>query len=184
MAMRIYTKTGDKGMTGLYGGERVRKDDVRVEAYGAVDELSALLGAALSDDDGDFGEGLKRIQSLLFELGGELATPKAEKKAAMGVRAEDTAWLENEIDKAEEGLPPLKSFILPGGTRPASSLHHARTVCRRAERRVVTLREIADDVSEESVRFLNRLADLLFVWARRANFNAGVDDIPWVARGT
>jgi cob(I)alamin adenosyltransferase len=183
VATRIYTKTGDKGDTGLFGGGRVQKDDVRVEAYGAVDELNAALGLGRAlGTPKDIDASLERIQSLLFELGGDLATPpgKANRPAAIG--DPDVRWLEQTIDAAEAELQPLKTFVLPGGSTAAGALHLARTVCRRAERRVVTLRTVEPDTTPLAVIFLNRLADLLFVLARLANHRAGQPDVPWRPR--
>jgi cob(I)alamin adenosyltransferase len=187
MTMKIYTRTGDRGETGLFGGQRVRKDHVRVEAYGQVDELSSVLGMAAAHLDaagqGELSEGLRQVQADLFTIGANLATPAPED----GGRANDhiprlpegrAAELEAWIDRAEEELEPLKTFILPGGTHAAAALHLARTVCRRAERQVVTLMHEAR-VEEAFVVYLNRLSDLLFTLARLANRRAGVADVPW-----
>jgi cob(I)alamin adenosyltransferase len=183
MATRIYTKTGDRGETGLFGGRRVRKDDARVEAYGVVDELGAALGQArASTPPPALDDLLQRLQCLLFELGSELATDPAGKPPPSAVTAADVAWLEEAIDAASAPLPPLRAFILAGGTAAAAALHQARTVCRRAERRVVTLMSVEPDTSATAVVFLNRLSDLLFVLARQANHLAGVEDVKWVAR--
>jgi cob(I)alamin adenosyltransferase len=180
MTTRIYTKTGDDGDTGLFGGRRVAKDDVRVETYGTVDELNATIGLALAF--GDMPE-LVTIQSLLFELGAELATPpEREKRRSMGVSEADVTWLERAIDTAEAQLPELKSFILPGGTQLAAALHVARNVCRRAERLCVRLRREDPLTSVLTVVFLNRLSDLLFVYARLANHQAGRGDVAWRPR--
>ncbi len=182
--MKIYTKTGDDGETGLFGGTRVAKDHARVEAYGAVDELNAIIGlcraGGLSEDVDALA---KTIQSQLFDVGGELATvpEKMDKVTIPRIDEADVAALEGAIDRAETELEPLKSFVLPGGTKPASLLHHARTVCRRAERRVVTMHGEAE-VRSEVLRYLNRLSDLLFTWARLENRRAGVEDVPWVGR--
>ncbi len=189
--MKIYTKAGDAGETGLYGGARVSKDDARVEAYGTVDELNCALGvarAALSPDierATDIGPLLARLQSELFDLGAELATPPARLDSKLGQRVplvtdERIGELETHIDRMEAALEPLKAFILPGGTPLAAALHVARAVCRRAERRTVTLAYMdADAVRPEALRYLNRLSDLLFVLARYANHGAGVPDVPW-----
>ena len=185
--MRIYTRTGDEGETGLYGGQRVGKDDVRVEAYGAVDEANAVLGIAATHltQDEELHELILRLQSELFTVGADLATPlereaKAGKSLVPRVEAAHTKALEDWIDRYEADLSPLTNFILPGGTPAAASLHHARTVARRAERRAVTLlRAAPDDVNPEVLRYLNRLADLLFVLARAANRRAAVEDIAW-----
>lgn len=189
MTIKIYTKTGDRGETGLFGGQRVRKDHSRVAAYGDVDELNSVLGVAIASLEGAGQDGivlqLRSIQSDLFTVGANLATPAPED----GGRASpwiptlpDTriAELERWIDEAETELEPLKAFILPGGSSAASYLHLARTVCRRAERHVVTLAHEAH-VGEEWIRYLNRLSDLLFTLARLANRRAGVPDVPWSA---
>ena len=185
--MKIYTRTGDEGETGLFGGPRVRKDAQRVEAYGAVDELNAVLGGAVAAlDDGALRAMLIEVQSTLFDLGGELATPAVRERAAAGqlapqVPVEAIEQLERWIDELEEELEPLTQFILPGGAPAAATLHHARTVCRRAERRAVTL-SASEDVSGEALRYLNRLSDFLFVAARAVNRRAGVDEPRWTAR--
>ena len=192
--MKIYTRTGDDGSTGLFGGGRVSKSSLRVEAYGTVDEANATIGRArvwLRTWAGSVSPAqeidavLAPIQSELFTLGAELATP-ADKDAKLALKMavigdEDCARLERAIDAAEEGLAPLKSFVLPGGTAAAAELHVARCVVRRAERLVVAL------AAEETVRrplvvYLNRLSDLLFTLARRANHLAGEADVPWIPR--
>jgi len=184
--MKIYTRTGDTGETGLYGGQRVGKDDVRVEAYGTVDEANALLGVAVGQViDPDLRRQLLRLQSDLFTVGADLATPLAREEQAgrsivPRVQVAQVSALEEAIDRYEAELSPLRTFILPGGSAAAASLHLVRTVLRRAERRTVTLcRDHPDDTNPEVVRYLNRLADLLFVLARVANHRAGVQDIPW-----
>ena len=185
--VKIYTRTGDEGETGLFGGPRVRKDAQRVEAYGAVDELNAVLGGAVAAlDDGSLRAMLIEVQSTLFDLGGELATPAVRERAAAGqlapqVPVDAIEQLERWIDELEEELEPLTQFILPGGAPAAATLHHARTVCRRAERRAVTL-SASEDVSGEALRYLNRLSDFLFVAARAVNRRAGVDEPRWTAR--
>lgn len=181
--MKIYTKTGDTGETGLLAGGRVSKDHPRVAAYGAVDELNASLGMAMALAPRDFErELLESVQRDLFTLGAELATPDPDKlqNALPGPRvgADHLAALERVIDRHQERLEPLRAFILPGGTAKAAALHGARTVCRRAERAVVRLaRETA--VAPDLLRYLNRLSDLLFVLARAANAQAGEPDIQW-----
>ena len=184
MSMKIYTRTGDSGMTGLFGGQRVGKDSLRVEAYGEVDEANAVLGvvrAALAADD-PLQERLNHVQGDLLIVGADLATPDVEgKKASSYVpRVAESNWrqLEAWIDEADGELEPLKTFILPGGTPAAAALHVARTVCRRAERHVVTLSH-AEDISVDISIYLNRLSDLLFTWARLVNARAGVPDTPW-----
>ena len=182
--MKIYTKTGDGGETSLFGGGRVPKDDARVEAYGAVDELNAAVGAtrALSPDP-EIEADLARIQSELFSVGAELATPH-ETKAHDAIPAVDAGWalaLERQMDRWDEELPPLTSFVLPGGSRLASALHVARATCRRAERRAVALSHLAA-IDPAVVVYLNRLSDFLFEAARMANLRAGVAETPWQPR--
>ncbi len=180
--MKIYTKTGDSGDTGLFGGGRVGKESTRVESYGQVDELNALLGVARAEGAGGLDELLKRLQDQLFTVGAVLATP-AGTKASAHIPSLQPAWvtaMEQAIDGFDAELPPLTSFVLPGGTKAAATLHLARTVCRRAERRIVPLMR-AGEVDAEVVVYLNRLSDLLFTMARIANHRAGVQDVPWVA---
>ena len=181
--MKIYTRTGDDGTTGLFGGERRSKDDPRVEAYGTVDEANAAIGVARAAGLAeDMDTVLLRVQSDLFTLGAELACkPGAEAKLKMALVGEaQSTTLERAIDAAETGLPPLKSFVLPAGTPAAAALHVARVVVRRAERRVISA-STEGSVRREVVIYLNRLSDLLFTFARRANFLAGVNDVPWNA---
>lgn len=183
MAPKIYTKTGDDGHTGLFGGGRVEKDHVRVEAYGDVDELNAVIGAARAVDMMPrVDEILAPIQRDLFSIGALLATPHPEKHKEQLEKArlsdKRIAQLEQAIDDCEEELEPLKAFILPGGTAKASALHVARTVCRRAERSVITLQR-TDAVPQVIVVYLNRLSDLLFVLARVANRRAGAGEVTW-----
>lgn len=181
--MKIYTRTGDAGDTGLFGGGRVPKDHVRVAAYGDVDELNALLGVVRSGEAGaSFDPLLEQVQRDLFSIGGLLATPDPAKVAAAIAKAEippgRIAEFERAMDAAEAELPPLRAFILPGGTALAAALHHARTVCRRAERNVVRLAREAE-VPPLIVTYLNRLSDLLFMLARLANHRAGRPDQAW-----
>lgn len=177
--VKIYTKSGDDGKTGLFHGPRVSKDDARIEAYGTVDELCSVIGLARSFcPPVELDAPLEQIQHQLFALGAELATPNPEESGTALLRGEDTSWIEQKIDSFEENLAPLTSFILPGGTQLAASLHHARVVCRRAERRVVTLSR-ATELSNEAVSYLNRVGDLLFVLARTANAHAGKSDVQW-----
>jgi cob(I)alamin adenosyltransferase len=186
--VKIYTRAGDGGQTALFGGRTVGKDVPRVEAYGTLDELNACVGLALAAPPGlpaDIAALLARIQSELFDLGAELATPpeRAADRLAMRVPIMGPVRieaLEAEIDRYESELAPLKTFILPGGAQDAAALHLARTVCRRAERRVVTLAAI-EPVNGEVMRYLNRLSDLLFVLARAANHRSGMEDVPWQA---
>jgi len=184
--MKLYTRTGDDGTTGLFGGERVGKDDPRVEAYGTVDELNAALGLAAAACAGDrpgqirLREIIGELQSRLFDLGADLATPQDSKQRTkiVPLDAKDISAVEAWIDEIEAGNEPMRNFILPGGTESAARLHAARTVCRRAERRVISLAR-AEPINEELVRYLNRVGDLLFAMARRANGDAGIEDIPW-----
>lgn len=181
--MKIYTKTGDDGTTGLFGGGRVKKSSLRVEAYGTADELNAVLGVARSQGLAPLGEEtLAQVQADLFVLGAELATvPGKEDKLGMALLGPaDAERLERAIDRAEEGLAPLKTFILPGGCPGASSLHLARTVCRRTERAVLALGD--PPARAELVVYLNRLSDLLFTLARHENAAKGVVDVPWQPR--
>ena len=185
MTLKIYTKTGDRGETGLFGGARVPKDDARVEAYGDVDELNSVLGMAVAASrDEELVAGLLAIQTDLFTLGARLATPAPEDGGRDNpwipqLDPERVAELERWIDRAETELEPLKTFVLPGGTASAASLHLARTVCRRAERRVVALSRAAT-IDAGVVVYLNRLSDLLFTLARLANRREGVEDVPWI----
>jgi cob(I)alamin adenosyltransferase len=190
MSSRIYTRTGDQGKTGLFGGQRVFKDDLRVEAYGTADELNAVLGVAHAQcADPDLAALLLSVQEDLFQLGADLATPLEEEtqRGRVTIRRIDAGnveRLEALIDKWESELPPLQQFILPGGHPVAAALHQSRAVCRRAERRCVTLERSETDggaptVTEYVVKYLNRLSDLLFVLSRAANRRNAVADIPW-----
>lgn len=183
--MKVYTKTGDKGETGLFGGGRVSKASLRVDVYGEVDELNSVLGLVRTERfDAGVDALLARVQSRLFDLGAELATaPNSKVELGIALLSEDeVVELEHAIDRAETELSPLKTFILPGGCRAAAYLHLARTVCRRAERKLVALAS-QEPVRPECVRYLNRLSDALFVFARLANQRAGVRDEPWVGAG-
>jgi len=180
---RIYTKTGDAGETALFGGRRVPKNDPRVCAYGAVDELNAVLGVARAAGPPEsIAPVIEKLQHYLFDVGSELATPPQAGAAAKAHASHVTAgWVEaveREIDRFEDALPPQRAFILPGGTPAAAALHHARTVARRAERDIVTLAE-REPVNPELLKFVNRLSDLLFVLARAANHAAGRSDVEW-----
>lgn len=214
--MKLYTRRGDGGETGLFAPGRVRKDALRVEAYGALDELNAVLGAAAAQCRGDsrhaeveaeaasagaeesvreeavqrgaklaeLAELCQRLQGEIFDLGSYLAAPGAEQRAKGGIsepREEDIAALERHIDGFEAELPPLRRFILPGGTQSAAALHLARTVCRRAERRCVSLHS-AEPLHPAALGYLNRLSDLLFAMARAANRRSGVADREWTPR--
>lgn len=175
---KIYTRTGDDGSTGLGSGDRVPKDSARVDAYGAVDETNSLIGLLLASDDlpTDVEDCLTRIQHQLFDLGGELSMPGTSIITAAAV-----GGLENTLDEFNADLPPLRDFVLPGGVVSAATCHVARTVCRRAERRVCTLAR-EEDVNEHSLRYLNRLSDLLFVIARVLNREAGQAEPLWKHR--
>ena len=179
--MKVYTRRGDKGETDLAGGGRVSKDALRVEAYGAVDELNAALGLVVVDASTELLPGLERIQRHLFEIGAVLATSPESRSsvlASAGVSDDDVDSLEQAIDDAEKDLPALQNFILPGGCRVAAALHLARTVCRRAERRVVAL-DREETINGPTLRYLNRLSDLLFTWARWENVRSGTGDVEW-----
>jgi cob(I)alamin adenosyltransferase len=181
---RIYTRTGDAGTTALFGGGRVSKDDTRVEAYGAVDELNACIGVTIAHTTDEWVRSrLTQIQSDLFAIGAHLATPPAKDNRKQPqlppLPTQRITILEQWMDEASAQLEPLRAFILPGGSKTAAHLHLARTVCRRAERRVVTLAH-ADPVQPDVVTFLNRLSDFLFVAARYANVRDGFDDKPWM----
>ena len=177
--MKIYTRAGDGGETGLYGGQRVPKDALRVETYGTVDECNAALGVALPLlEDAEAREVVTRLQGELFEVGADLATPLSEGETVPRVRPEETARLESEIDRFEAELPPLRHFILPGGSPGGAALHLARAVCRRAERRLVALAAV-EPVSPEVRRYLNRLSDHLFVLARLVSHRAGTPETVW-----
>lgn len=183
MTMKIYTRTGDEGDTGLFGGGRVGKDDPRVEAYGAVDELNSAVGVARSAAVMPrIDEVLAPIQRDLFAIGALLATPDHEKMKEQLAKAriddERIAELERAIDAGEDELEPLKSFIMPGGTPKAAALHLARTICRRAERRVVALQRTVP-LPQLAIIYLNRLSDLLFVLARVANKRSGFGEVTW-----
>lgn len=181
--MKIYTRGGDEGETSLFGGSRVGKDDVRVRALGEVDELNAVLGWALRGvEDAVVRARLESIQHDLFALGAELATPAPapgrKRPETPGLPEGRAQELERWIDEAQDDLPPLTAFVLPGGVGSAAALHLARTVCRRAERSVVTLTQ-SDEVDPHVLVYLNRLSDLLFVLARGENHRAGAGDVEW-----
>ncbi|MGA3121265.1 MAG: cob(I)yrinic acid a,c-diamide adenosyltransferase [Polyangiaceae bacterium] len=181
--MKLYTKTGDDGTTGLFGGVRVRKASARVDAYGTVDETNAAIGMvrALGPDPA-IDEVLVRAQADLFAVGAELAcAPGREAKLTITlVGSTDIDRLERAIDEADAACPPITVFVLPGGSPTAAALHLARTVCRRAERAVLAMNDGAP--RHEIVVYLNRLSDLLFALARWANVKAGVADVPWHPR--
>jgi cob(I)alamin adenosyltransferase len=184
--MKLYTGTGDDGTTGMFGGDRVGKDHPRIEAYGSVDELNALIGLAVAvGPPADapartLPEILGKVQSRLFDLGADLATPQGGKHEGKVRRVSDADVREVEswIDAVDAENEPLRSFVLPAGSELSARLHVARTVCRRAERRVVNLSR-SEPVNRMVVVYLNRVSDLLFAMARRANALAGVNDVPW-----
>jgi cob(I)alamin adenosyltransferase len=184
--MKIYTKRGDEGETGLYGGDRVPKDHFRIRSYGTLDELNAALGVVLASMDDStksssaISQRLVRIQGELFQLGAELATPRGKRVSTQVISAADITRLEGEIDEMEKNLPPLQTFILPGGTPGAAHLHLARTICRRAEREIVILHR-AEPLPPHPLQYVNRLSDYLFVAARFLNHRAGQPDVPWMA---
>ena len=177
--MKIYTGKGDKGETGLYGGKRVLKNSPRIEAYGIVDELNSFVGLAVTETvDKDVRALLLKIQNQLFTVGADLATPEDKKQASVGTPVEFYSNIEKEIDKFDSKLGELKSFILPGGSKSSAHLHICRTVARRAERAVVSLKN-SIEISDNILIFLNRLSDLFFVLARYENQVSGNPDVNW-----
>ncbi len=179
--MKIYTKTGDEGLTGLLGSRRVPKDNLRIEAYGTIDELNAVLGLTRASGLDSHADGLlAQLQDELFVVGSALADPSPEGRFHHAITDEHVARLETVIDGLETELEPLVQFILPGGAPPAAGLHLARTVCRRAERLIVSLAHLpGEDVPRPLLVYVNRLSDLLFVVARVVNRRAGVADTVW-----
>jgi cob(I)alamin adenosyltransferase len=180
--MKIYTKTGDKGETALFGGQRVSKDAIRIQAYGAVDELNSLLGVIRSfKPHRSIDLILTKIQNQLFELGADLATPAKHKSRLIPkIKKSYVVGFEKTIDRLEKKLSSLKTFILPGGSIVGSYLHFARTVCRRAERNVVRLSR-TEEIGNNAIVYLNRLSDLLFVLARYANLLDGIQEKKWIS---
>jgi cob(I)alamin adenosyltransferase len=177
---KIYTRFGDAGETRLLGGARVSKSHVRVEACGAVDELCTVLGLCRTEPlDEEVDHVLRRIQGELYWMAAELAAPHAEKYGVQKLDEANIVQMEQDIDQFDLSLPPLCHFVMPGGTRAAALLHVARTVCRRAERGVVRLREQEPEVRQLLIAYLNRLGDLLFVLARAVNFRRGLDEELW-----
>jgi len=180
--MKIYTKTGDKGETSLFGAGRVSKDNIRIEAFGTVDELNSFIGLVITESKNDeVKQTLIKIQNQLFNLGSDLATPnemESQNISIPRITDEDYKYIEQQIDFFSDKLDELKFFILPGGTRAASILHIARTICRRAERRVVALNNMVK-INSNIIIFLNRISDLLFVLARYENKISGINDIKW-----
>lgn len=180
--MKIYTKTGDKGMTSLIGGKRVPKNSARLESYGTIDELNSYLGMIRSFQiDLQVVEELVIIQSRLFDIGGNLATDpeQTEIKVRLGVKENDIDLLEKAIDRMDNEVPPMKYFVLPGGNQVVSFCHIARTVCRRAERRILDLS--GETVVDEFVlRYINRLSDYLFILSRKLAFDGGLEEMKWI----
>jgi len=174
---RIYTKTGDAGKTSLGNGNRLYKSDLRIEAIGTVDEANAALGIARVQSDGEISRVLFRIQNDIFDIGADLCMPDLS-EPALRVTEGQVTWIENQIDYFNESLNPLTSFVLPGGTALAASLHLVRTIVRRAERVIVALSQ-ETQLNLEVVKYMNRLSDLMFVLSRVAN-NGGKDDVLWV----
>ena len=177
--MKIYTKTGDKGETSLFGGQRVWKDDLRIESYGTVDELNSLIGLALTETVyEEIQEVLKRIQNKLFTVGADLATPEDKK---IHIKRVDQSFIdesEKDIDYFSSKVPELREFVLPGGTKAAALLHVCRTVCRRAERNIIALNKSVA-INDNILVYLNRLSDLFFVLAKFDNYVNGTPDIKW-----
>jgi cob(I)alamin adenosyltransferase len=177
--MKIYTKTGDQGQTGLLGGDRIHKESERIEAIGTIDELNAYVGVCIASiSDPFFSAKLTRIQNQLFDLGSELACPPDGKFEIVSVSQGDIELLEREIDEMDEELPPLKSFILPGGTLEASHLHFLRAICRRAERTILVLHRM-NPVRNELIMYVNRLSDWIFCFSRLFNLRQGVEEQKW-----
>jgi len=178
---KIYTKTGDDGSTGLVGGTRLKKYEVRLEAYGTVDELNAIIGVirsfGLSDSDKNI---LAEIQNKLFNIGSRLASDKKgdEMTSELSIKDDDILFLEKAIDEFEEDLPELTQFILPGGDQTAAQCHVARTVCRRAERRILEFAQ-QNTVQPELTKYINRLSDFFFVFARKLTADSGLEEMPW-----
>lgn len=180
--MKIYTKTGDKGLTSLVGGQRVSKCCDRLESYGTIDELNSFIGMLITQcTDAHDKEFLTEHQSVLFVVGGYLATDSSEKEARQGtiVTEEMIASVEQEIDRIDATLPQLRYFILPGGSVAASTAHVCRTVCRRAERCIYRLRECGAEIDSNVTSYINRLSDYFFILARKLNADVGVEDIAW-----
>ena len=180
-AFKIYTKTGDDGSTGLVGGTRVKKYNVRLEAYGTVDELNAAIGVILSHGMPDnLGEMLIEIQNKLFNIGSRLASDEKGNAVTekLSITEKHISFLENAIDEMEKGLPELTHFILPGGDWAAAQCHVARTVCRRAERRILEFAD-SETVQPEIIKYINRLSDFLFVLARKLSAISGIEEKPW-----
>jgi len=177
--MKIYTKTGDKGTTALFGGARVNKDDIQIEAYGTVDELNSFLGQLISlTEELEQNQHLKSLQSLLFDIGSHLASDGTADKYLPELKSDEIAKLEQSMDAMTAELPALKAFVMPGGNQRISVGHICRTICRRAERRVVSLQSI-NEVNPFISVFLNRLSDYFFVLSRYLAFKDGIDEVKW-----
>ncbi len=180
--MKIYTKTGDEGTTSLFGGKRVRKDDIRIEAYGTVDELNTFIGLCASSlKDTKVIDLLIEVQKRLFTIGSHLASDPSRKLPVPDLLASDVEILEKAIDNMNENLPALKNFILPGGSQSVAFAHICRTVSRRAERRIITLHSMAN-VDPIIIQYLNRLSDYFFVLSRKIAHDEGTMEIPWNPR--
>ena len=180
--MKIYTKTGDSGMTGLFGGKRISKDDARIEAYGTLDELNSFLGflnAGFYIEK--YNDIILEVQNRLFDMGSHLASDPEKDVLPSGITPEDIRLLENFMDDMDSELAPLRNFILPGGNQTVAQAHICRTVCRRAERRVVTLHQFSD-IDPMIVMYLNRLSDFLFILARYLAFKSGIEELKWTGR--
>jgi len=182
--MKIYTKTGDSGQTGLFGGKRVEKNNRRIEAYGTIDELNSIVGLVLCEKvESKTKTVLTSIQNSLFIIGSELATPSDVKSSAIqSISENEIQNIEKYIDDLDDELTPLKNFILPGGCKSAAILHFARTVCRRAERRIVDINS-NEEVNSNIIKYINRVSDLLFVLARYENQKKSTSEIEWKPRG-
>ncbi len=180
--MKIYTKTGDKGTTGLFGGARVSKDDIRIEAYGTLDELNSFMGTLIATIDLDNQVAiLTEVQNRLFTMGSNLASDPSKEMITPDLTDADIKILEEAIDNMNEHLDPLRAFILPGGSVAVGLAHQCRTICRRAERRVVTLSNVST-VDEQIGKYLNRLSDYLFVLGRMIAKSQNVKEVNWVPR--
>jgi cob(I)alamin adenosyltransferase len=180
--MKIYTKTGDDGTSGLFGGQRVKKTDKRLEAYGTVDELNSFLGLTVCHiQSAEIKNTLQRIQNIMFNIGAKLATPNehtSKLKDLEQITEDDVKYLENRIDEFEVKLKPINNFIIPGGTVGAGYLHVARSICRRCERRIIAI-DLKENINEIFIRYFNRLSDYLFVAARYENMISRVEDVIW-----
>ncbi|MBK8620603.1 MAG: cob(I)yrinic acid a,c-diamide adenosyltransferase [Saprospiraceae bacterium] len=180
--MKIYTKTGDSGMTGLFGGKRISKDDARIEAYGTLDELNSFLGYLNTGFHIEkYNDVILEVQNRLFDMGSHLACDPDKEPLPSGITSQDIVILENFMDEMDSELQPLKNFILPGGSQTVAQAHICRTVCRRAERRVVTLQQFSE-IDPMIVMYLNRLSDFLFILARYLAFKSGIEELKWTGR--